>query len=161
MNILELKNGDKPRKRHRGFDSEWNLSGSTSADAGDVGRRGSPTTWISLDGFTVPLAKIWRLLKYFIWFSHMKRNSKGIFLCHVWLPEGSSFSFFPWFMDDMDDYDDWNANPWGTLLQSYFNTTPGPACGQWTQLGMWLVAVMPMAIMAMWPHGAFRSIVYI
>jgi hypothetical protein len=26
---------------------------------------------------------------------------------------------------------------------------------------MWLVAVMPMAIMAMWPHGAFRSIVYI
>ena len=123
-----------------------------------VGRQPPGYPWM---GFTVSLAKIWRLLKYCIWFSHMKRNSQGIFLCHVWLPEGSSCSFFPWFMDDMDDYDDWNANPWGTLLQSYFNTTPGPACGQWTQLGMWLVAVMPMAIMAMWPHGAFRSIVYI
>ena len=143
MNILELKNTDKPRKRHRGFDSEWNLSGSTSADAGDVGRRGSPTTWISLDGFTVPLAKIWRLLKYCIWFSHMKRNSQGIFLCHVWLPEGSSCSFFPWFMDDMDDYDDWNANPWGSRHHE------GPVELWWPPLAADLTTIADLA----WSEG--------
>ena len=105
-----------------------------------VGRQPPGYPWM---GFTVSLAKIWRLLKYCIWFSHMKRNSQGIFLCHVWLPEGSSCSFFPWFMDDMDDYDDWNANPWGSRHHE------GPVELWWPPLAADLTTIADLA----WSEG--------